>query len=102
MNSYTKLLVSCLLATALLLNPLSIFAEHLNPVPKETVEPGAIVADLVVVRPLSLVATVAGSAVFIVALPFSALGGNTDETWESLVVRPAAYTFKRPLGRFEK
>lgn len=101
MNSYNKLLVSCLLATALLMNPLSAFAEHLSPERRDPLEPGAIVADLVLVRPLSLVATIAGSAFFIVSVPFAALGGNADETWESLVVTPATYTFKRPLGRFE-
>ena len=54
--------------------------------------------DLVVLRPLGLAATVVGTAFFIVSLPFSALGGNTDEAAKKLVVEPAKYTFSRPLG----
>ena len=54
--------------------------------------------DLVVLRPLGLVATVVGTAFFIVSLPFSALGGNTGEAANKLVVAPAKYTFSRPLG----
>jgi len=54
--------------------------------------------DLVVLRPLGLAATVVGTAFFIVSLPFSALGGNTGEAANKLVVAPAKYTFSRPLG----
>jgi len=40
-------------------------------------------------------------AIFVVSVPFSALGGNSQEAWNSLVVSPADYTFKRPLGHFD-
>ena len=59
---------------------------------------GAMVADLVVARPLGLVATVLGSVAFVVSLPFSALGGNVDQAAEKLVVGPARTTFVRCLG----
>jgi hypothetical protein len=65
-------------------------------------EPGLMAADLVLARPVGAVATVAGFVLFLVATPFSALGGNTRETWEGLVVSPANYTFQRPLGHFEE
>ncbi|MEW6671651.1 MAG: hypothetical protein AB1427_08100 [Thermodesulfobacteriota bacterium] len=55
-------------------------------------------ADALLVRPVGLLATIFGSAVFVVALPFSLLGGNTDATYQNLIVAPAKYTFKRPLG----
>lgn len=55
-------------------------------------------ADTFIVRPLMLVGTIIGAATFVVSLPFSAAGGNTDEAWEHLVVVPASYTFGRPLG----
>jgi len=58
-------------------------------------------ADLVVVRPLGIVATVGGTVLAIVALPFSLLGGNTDEVFHYLVVKPATFTFARPLGDFD-
>ncbi len=57
-------------------------------------------ADLILVRPLGIVATVLGCAVFIVSLPFSALGGNTKQASQKLVKEPAAFTFTRPLGGF--
>lgn len=57
------------------------------------------VADLVLLRPLGIVATVIGTAVFIVSLPFSVLGGNTKEAFHRLVIDPATFTFKRPLGK---
>jgi len=57
-------------------------------------------ADLIIVRPLGIVATVFGCAVFVVSLPFSALGGNTKQAVQKLVKEPAAFTFVRPLGEF--
>ena len=54
--------------------------------------------DLILLRPLGLVATVIGTAFFVVTIPFSALGGNTGEAAKKLVVEPAKYTFSRPLG----
>ena len=56
--------------------------------------------DILVARPLGLASTVLGSVVYIVALPFSALGGDTRTPWEKLVVDPARFTFKRPVGKF--
>jgi hypothetical protein len=57
--------------------------------------------DVAIVRPISLVATVLGTGIFIVSLPFSILGGNVDEAGRNLVLKPAKTTFIRPLGEFE-
>jgi uncharacterized membrane protein len=57
--------------------------------------------DILVARPLGLIATVGGTVLFIVALPFSLLGGNTQEVYQQLVVKPAKYTFVRPVGHFD-
>lgn len=62
---------------------------------------GAMAIDAVVVRPMGLVSTVLGTGLFIVTLPFSALGGNVDEAAQALVVAPAEMTFVRPLGEFD-
>jgi hypothetical protein len=59
---------------------------------------GEMIIDAVVVRPIMLVGTVIGVVLFVVTLPFSALGGNVGEAADKLVVEPAAYTFVRPLG----
>ncbi len=70
----------------------------------ETEDPGGgeMMYDLVVVRPIGLVATALGSVVFVLSLPFSALGDNVDVASEKLVKDPASYTFKRPLGEFRR
>jgi len=57
-------------------------------------------ADLILARPLGIVATVLGCAVFIVSLPFSALGGNVKQASQKLIKEPASFTFVRPLGEF--
>lgn len=56
------------------------------------------VADALLVRPLGIVGTIFGSAIFLISLPFSALGGNVEEAYQKMVVDPAQYTFGRPLG----
>ena len=59
-----------------------------------------ILIDMAVARPVGLAVTAAGSALFIVFLPFSLVSGNVKDSWNKLVVKPAEYTFKRPLGEF--
>ena len=50
--------------------------------------------------PISAVATLASTTVYILSLPFSALGGNSDEAAEKLVKEPFEWTFQRPLGEY--
>lgn len=64
----------------------------------ETPSAAAMVFDGLIVRPLTLVATVIGSALWVVTLPFSALGGNAGEAADVLVLSPAKATFVRCLG----
>src|SRR5690554_1181842 len=59
---------------------------------------GAMIADALVARPLLAVATVAGTAVFLVSLPFTALGGGVGTAAETLIKTPAEATFRRCLG----
>jgi hypothetical protein len=85
------------LAAALVVVPFgSVLAED-DPYTQDR-DPGAMAADLLLARPVGLCAIVAGAAVFVVSLPFSALGGNTGQAYQKLVADPAAYTFRRPLG----
>ena len=57
-------------------------------------------ADLSLVRPGCFVATVGGTALFIVALPFAAMSKSVKKTAHALVVYPARATFTRPVGDF--
>ncbi len=54
--------------------------------------------DAAVARPLGLGATVVGTVLWVVTLPFSALGGNVGTAAQELIIKPARYTFTRPLG----
>ena len=58
----------------------------------------AMALDLVIVRPVMLGVTVLGTAAFLVALPFSAAGGNVEQSAKTLVVGPGETTFVRCLG----
>ena len=60
----------------------------------------AIAADVLVARPACFVATVVGGGIFVLALPFAALGGNVRSTGRTLVGIPGRATFKRPVGDF--
>ena len=64
-------------------------------------DPTVVCADAVVMRPLLFATTVAGSAVFVVCLPFAALSKSVKSTAHALVVAPAKATFTRPLGDFD-
>ncbi len=61
---------------------------------------GAVIFDSLVARPAGLVGMVAGTVVFLVSLPFSALGDNVKEVADEMVVAPTRYTFARPIGEF--
>jgi hypothetical protein len=69
---------------------------------KEDPTGGMMIYDMCLVRPIGIVATAVGSVFYVISLPFSSLGDNTDQAAQALVKDPAAYTFSRPLGDFSK
>lgn len=58
----------------------------------------AMAGDLIVARPIGVVMTAAGAAVFLVSLPFTLLAGSVGESAEKLVLGPGEATFVRCLG----
>jgi hypothetical protein len=60
----------------------------------------ATITDVTLVRPGCFLATVIGSAFFVIALPIAAASGSVRRTADTLVVGPAQATFTRPLGDF--
>ncbi|OEY65843.1 hypothetical protein [Marinobacter sp. X15-166B] len=64
----------------------------------ESPSAGAMAVDAVFARPILLATTVVGTALYVVSLPFSLLGGNAEEAGQALVVGPAKATFVRCLG----
>ena len=67
----------------------------------EDVSAETIIVDGLLLRPGGLVATVVGTAVFVVTLPFSIPTKSVDKAAQKLIVDPAKYTFVRPLGQVE-
>ena len=60
--------------------------------------PLTVTADALVIRPACLVATVLGSAIFVVSLPAAAISKSVKKTADTLVAKPARATFTRELG----
>lgn len=58
----------------------------------------AMLIDLVFLRPFGFIATVVGSAVFVVSLPFTVPTKSVDSAARKLVQDPVNYTFVRPFG----
>lgn len=88
--------VICALALALAGTPPA-FADESSPTP----DPAAVFLDLVLVRPISLAATLLGGAFFVLGLPIAAASNSVHRTAEALVLWPAHMTFTRPLGEFD-
>jgi hypothetical protein len=88
-----KVMIS-LVVCFLLLNATAAFAAETDDL--------MLVGDLVFVRPLGIVATVMGSAVFFVSLPFTIPSGSVLHTGDVMVGEPFNFTFRRPLGDFRK
>ena len=62
----------------------------------------AMAVDFLLVRPLGLVATVAGTGLFLVQLPFDLFIKDAPAVpAQKLVVDPAQFTFTRPLGKMD-
>ncbi|MCP4746777.1 MAG: hypothetical protein GY874_11650 [Desulfobacteraceae bacterium] len=102
MVSQFKLIIIAAITLTMILAPCSVWANNENVLTSsEQIKIAEMTTDAIVVRPLGAVATVTGLVVFVVALPFAALGGNTKSTFKTLVANPAVFTFKRPIGGFE-
>lgn len=67
--------------------------------PNAPASPDLMAADMLLARPAGVVATLLGSAIFIVGLPFTLISGSTDQAAQQLMQKPANYTFSRPMGQ---
>jgi hypothetical protein len=61
----------------------------------------AMAFDLVLIRPLGVVATVAGVGLFVLSLPIALFTWDIKDPAQRLVVEPARFTFARDLGQME-
>lgn len=99
MNKLFNRMTVAILVLSLLIAPLGAIAEESFD-EMESVSDAAMAADAILARPLGIVSLVSGFGLFVVSSPFSALGGNIGEAWDTLVTTPAKFTFVRPLGDF--
>ena len=98
-----KSVVTALLCAALLFSALPAAAGSKGYAQPREDPSAAMVADLLVVRPVGLAATICGSVLTVGTLPFSIWGGKEQvgKVAQHLVAEPARYTFRRPVGDFE-
>jgi hypothetical protein len=100
MFGFRKTVVVVLLIAAFSIGPLGPAAFAGEFLEREKPTGGMMMWDTLFMRPIGMVATAVGSVVWLVSYPFAALGGNTDESTQALVVDPFEWTFERPLGQF--
>jgi hypothetical protein len=96
MNSLKRLITSLSLAMFLAVSLPGVV--QANEQGTETGDDVGIVFDLLVLRPVGLVATVGGFIIFVGSLPISLPTGSLKKAFNALVARPAVYTFWRTLG----
>ena len=100
MLGFRKIVMVMLLITALSIGPLGSAAFASEYLERETPTGGMMMWDTLFMRPIGMVATAVGSVFWLVSYPFAALGDNTNESTQELVVAPFEWTFERPLGHF--
>lgn len=88
----TFLLISCL---AISFSTYAFASDHSSGDPS----PGAVVADILVLRPLGFCGTILGAAAFVISLPVAVPTSKMGEVSRLLVEKPYNYTFERPLGK---
>lgn len=89
-----------LLVAAVIVVPFSAFAQVDTQYEDEGTSAGTMAYDLILIRPFGFLATVLGTTLFVVSLPITAITKETSKAYDTLVVSPAKYTFKRKLGEF--
>jgi len=63
----------------------------------DPMDQGWSLVDLLVARPLSVLAGVGGSAIFVVTLPFTIPSGTSNDAANMFIVQPFQFAFKREI-----
>ena len=74
-------------------------ADYLQTERRQQPNTNIMAADALIGRPLGLGATVLGTTAFVATLPFTIPSRSVRDAARGLVVEPARWTFKRPLGQ---
>lgn len=100
MRAVVKRMTAVFIGAALLATLCTVPAQAQDRFEARDLTPESMAADAVIVRPLGICATALGTALWFVGLPFAAFGGNAEESFKTMVGKPAKFTFERPLGDF--
>jgi hypothetical protein len=100
MAKFSKQYLVLCVSLSLVFIPFGTHAWAQNSTNDDNLSAGSMAVDLLFVRPLGIATTALGTTLFIVSLPFSALGRNVKTAAKTLVIEPAKFTFVRPLGEF--
>lgn len=98
MHKILKQSMVLLLAAVLIVIPFAATAFAQVELEKKEPSAGAMTYDLFIMRPVGVVATVVCAGIFVISLPFAAIGGTVPQTTEKLVLNPFKFTITRPLG----
>lgn len=98
MGILRKISAALVAATALTLGSTAAQAEEYGDSINAAPSAEAMAMDLIVIRPLGVVATVLGVGLFVAELPIALITWNLHDPAQRLVVEPARFTFSRQLG----
>jgi hypothetical protein len=98
MHKLVKQSTVLLIALSLVLVPLGSQVLAQAEVDEPNPNAGSMTVDLFVMRPLGVAATLFGTAVFVLSLPFTAISNTIPMASEKLVKDPFYFTMTRPLG----
>lgn len=101
MHRFVKHTIAVLVLAAFITAPFHALASTDEDLQDPQLNAAYMVGDALIARPLGIVATVAGFALFIVSSPFSLISSSAGDAWDGMVVYPAKFTFSRGLGDFE-
>ena len=76
-----------------------VLAENEQAAPPPEPSTTAKIADAVALRPAGFIGTILGTLAFVISLPVTLSTNRYKETGEMLVLKPAYFTFNRPLGQ---
>jgi hypothetical protein len=94
-----KILLTLILISTITLS-VPAFAENT----KKVYDPGFVMLDILVYRPLGLAVTIVGTGLFVAMSPLTAMAQIApphdafEKTADILIVTPGEYTFTRPVG----
>lgn len=99
-----KILILAIIMFAMTNTAQAEYSQTSAALPQKQQPPAVYLIDIILYRPFALVATLAGTAVFVGISPLTALAAISpphdafEKTANLLIVQPAKYTFDRPLG----